>query len=393
MTKPAGGRDDRPAVMRSSVTLGRIGGVAVGINWSWLIVFGLIMWSLAAGVFPETNPGLGAGVYVAMSLSATLLFFVSLLLHELGHARQALREGMKIEGITLWVFGGVARFSGMFPSAGAEFLIAIAGPAVTAAIATALLLTAALVPFPAALDGVITWLGNINLVLLAFNMLPAFPLDGGRVLRSALWHRRRDFAWATDMAGRLGRAFGQFMIGAGVALALLLGAPGGLWLALIGWFLISAAYAETRMVALREAFEGRRVADIMVSDPVTLPGDARLRDVADRTFPPHRYVAYPVVDGTGHATGLLPFRNAAAVTQRKWDEVRVRDVMLPLDKALVVDPDKGLGDAVAELLQTDPGRALVVRDDRLLGLLSITDAERLVEGRALRRPRPRTRTT
>jgi predicted transcriptional regulator len=183
------------------------------------------------------------------------------------------------------------------------------------------------------------------------------------------------------------------MIGGGVALALLVGAPGGIWLALIGWFLIAAANAETQMVALREAFEGLRVADIMVREPVSVPDDARLRDVADQTFPPHRYVAYPVVDHAGHAAGLLPFRNATAVAQKQWDEVRVQDVMLPLDKALVFDPDKELGDAVAELVQTDPGRALVVRDGPLLGLLSITDAERLVEARVPRRQRARTRTT
>jgi Zn-dependent protease/CBS domain-containing protein len=379
--------------MRSTITLGRIGGVAIGINWSWLIVFGLVVWSLAAGVFPETNPGLADGVYVAMAIAATLLFFISILLHELGHAKQALREGMKIEGITLWVFGGVARFSGMFPSAGAEFRIAIAGPGVTAVIATVLLLASSLVPLPAAVDGVVAWLGNINFFLLAFNMLPAFPLDGGRVLRSVLWKLRGDFASATHTAGRIGRAFGQLMIGAGVASVVLLGAPGGLWLALIGWFLVTAAYAETQMVALREAFEGLRVADIMVREPVAVSDEARLRDVADQTFPPHRYIAYPVLDTMGSPAGLLPFRNATAVPQKRWDEVRVRDVMLPLDKALLFDPDKQLGDAVAELVQTDPGRALVVRDGRLLGLLSITDAERLVEARVPRRSRARPRMT
>jgi Zn-dependent protease len=380
-------------MMRSTVTLGRIAGVPVGINWTWLIIFGLIVWSLAAGVFPETNPGLADGVYVAMAVVASLLFFISILLHELGHAQQALREGMKIEGITLWIFGGVARFSGMFPSAGAEFRIAIAGPAVTAVIATVLLATSALLPLPAAVDGVMRWLGNINFFLLAFNMLPAFPLDGGRVLRSALWRWKGDFAWATHTAGRAGRAFGQFMIGAGVALVFLLGAPGGLWLALIGWFLINAAYAETQMVALREAFAGLRVADIMVREPVTVASDARLQDVADETYPPHRYIAYPVVDAAGNAAGLLPFRNATAVPQDRWDAVRVQEVMLPLDKSLRFQADKDLGDAVAELVQTDPGRGLVLRDGRLVGLLSITDAERLVEAKVPRRSRTRARTT
>ena len=179
-------------MLRPSITLGRIGGVAIGVNWTWLIIFGLIVWSLAAGVFPSTNPGLGGGAYAAMAATASLLFFTSILLHELGHAAQAKREGMQVEGITLWVFGGVARFSGMFPSAGAEFRVAIAGPLVTTAIAAVLLPASALLPLPSAVDGVVAWLGRINLLLLAFNMLPAFPLDGGRVLRSLLWRWRLD---------------------------------------------------------------------------------------------------------------------------------------------------------------------------------------------------------
>lgn len=379
--------------MKSSVSLGRIGGVSVGVNWSWLIVFGLIVWSLAVEVFPSSNPGLAYGVYVPMAIAAALLFFGSILLHELGHARQALREGMRIEGITLWVFGGVARFSGMFPSAGAEFRIAIAGPLVTAAIASGLLLSALVLPLPAAVDGVATWLGNINLLLLAFNMLPAFPLDGGRVLRSALWRLRGDFAAATQTAGSIGRAFGQLMIGAGIAFVILLGAPGGIWLALIGWFLVTAAYAETQIVALREAFAGLRVADIMVRDPVTVSGDSRLNELQSLTFPPHRYVAYPVVDASGRAAGLLPFRNITAVGEEARNGLRAQDVMLPLQKALVFEPGKDLGEAVAELVQTDPGRGLVVVDGRLDGLVSITDAERLAQARLGDRPRARATTT
>jgi Zn-dependent protease/CBS domain-containing protein len=366
-------------MLKPTISLGRIGGVAIGINWTWLIVFGLIVWSLAAAVFPESNPGLGAGVYVAMAVVASSLFFASILLHELGHAVQARREGMRVEGITLWVFGGVARFSGMFPSAGAEFRIAIAGPLVTLAIAAVLLPMAAWLPLPSAVDGVFAWLGRINLFLLAFNMLPAFPLDGGRVLRSALWRWKRDFTWATHAAGRIGRGFGQAMIAFGVATTLLLAAPGGLWLALIGWFLIMAAQAETQMVAMREAFGGLRVHDIMVPDPVTLPADAPIRAIVDRTFPPHRYTAYPVVDGTGLPAGLFPFHRLAAVGPDRWDTVRVGDVMVPVGQAVVLDGEEDLGDAVAKLLQTDVGRGLVVHGGRLEGLLSITDARRLLE--------------
>ena len=201
--------------MNESLSLGRIAGIRVGLNWSWFVVFALIAWTLAAAVLPAQNPGLSDGAYAAMAVAAALLFFLSVLLHELGHALQARREGLEIERITLWLFGGVAKFRGMFPSAGAEFRIAIAGPLVTLLVGAACLLATALLDLPASVDGVVAWLGYINLVLLAFNLLPALPLDGGRVLRSALWQARREFGWATRVAAGIGRGPG-FVAAGGV---------------------------------------------------------------------------------------------------------------------------------------------------------------------------------
>jgi Zn-dependent protease len=230
--------------MNDSVRIGRIAGIPIGINWTWAIVFVLFAWSLGETVFPATNPGLATSTYVAMAVVAELLFFASLLLHELGHAVVARREGMTIDGITLWLFGGVARFRGEFPSAGAEFRIAIAGPAVTAVLAAMFVGFARLTPLAAPVDGVVAWLGYINVLLLGFNLLPALPLDGGRVLRSALWKARDDFVSATWISSLVGRAFGIALIAVGVALFLTHGAIGELWLALIGWFLYGAAKAE-----------------------------------------------------------------------------------------------------------------------------------------------------
>ena len=167
--------------------LGRIAGVEIGVSWTWLFIVALVTWSLAAAVFPEANPGLDDATYAAMAAIAVPIFFACLLLHELGHAVVARREGMVIDGITLWVLGGVARFRGRFPSAGAEFRIAIAGPAVSLLLGLVFIAAAWLLRLPAVVDGVVHWLGAINLTLLAFNLLPALPLDGGRVLRAALW--------------------------------------------------------------------------------------------------------------------------------------------------------------------------------------------------------------
>ena len=202
--------------MTSTFRLGRLAGVEIGVHWSWALIFALLVWSLADAAFPEMNPGLGDDTYLAMAIVAVLLFFTSLLLHELGHATRATKEGMEIEGITLWIFGGIARFRGMFPSAGAEFRIAIAGPIVTVVIGSVSLAAALLIPLPGAIDGVVFWLGYVNLVLLVFNLIPALPLDGGRVLRSVLWARKGDFLAATRTAAAAGRGFGQGLIALGV---------------------------------------------------------------------------------------------------------------------------------------------------------------------------------
>src|SRR6187397_2125490 len=186
--------------MRDSLTLGRIAGIRFGVNWSWVIVFALIVWTLATGIFPTQNPDHEQSTYVAMAIVAAILFFASLLAHEFGHALEAKREGVEIEGITLWLFGGVAKFKGMFPSAGSEFRIAIAGPLVSLALGVIFVLLAWKAALPEVADGVAAWLGYINLSLLAFNLLPALPLDGGRVFRALVWKYRRDFASATRVA-------------------------------------------------------------------------------------------------------------------------------------------------------------------------------------------------
>src|SRR5919202_918570 len=201
--------------MNPTLRLGRIAGVEIGINWSWLVIFALLVWTLASGVFPSTNPDLSAGTHLAMAIVATAGFVGSLLLHELGHALQARREGIEIDGITLWLFGGVARFKGTFPTAGAEFRVAIAGPLVSLLLGGFFVLVA-LARVPEAVDGIVSWLGYINLSLLVFNLLPALPLDGGRILRSALWYFRSDFGWATHVAASIGRGFGYLFIAAGI---------------------------------------------------------------------------------------------------------------------------------------------------------------------------------
>jgi Zn-dependent protease/CBS domain-containing protein len=364
--------------MGDSFELGRVAGIRIGIHWSWLVVFALIAWTLAASVFPHHNPGLSDGTYLAMAFAATVLFFASLLAHELGHALVARREGMEIEGITLWLFGGVAKFKGMFPSAGAELRIALAGPLVSLAIGVLFVLLAWGSGLPAEVDGVAAWLGYINLLLLGFNLLPALPLDGGRVLRALLWQGKRDFAWATRLAAEIGRGFGFLLIALGIFELIFRSSFGGAWLAFLGWFLLQAAGSEVRYLAVRQALDGLRVADLMIPAPATVGPDETLGTFMDEIVWARRHTTYPVVDN-GQALGLLAFRSVAAVPRNEWDGRRVREVMLPRERLPVFAEDDELVDALVELGESDISRGLVLDGDRLVGLLSITDVARALE--------------
>jgi Zn-dependent protease len=372
-------------MMGSSISVGRISGIRIGVHWSWIVVFALFTWTLSTGVFPRTNPDLSDGTHIAMAAVAALLFFVSVLLHELGHALRARREGVEIEGITLWLFGGVATLRGVWQSAGAEFRIAVAGPLVTVAL-TALFLAAALVVGLQEVDGVVAWLGFVNLSLLVFNLIPAVPLDGGRILHAGLWHLRGDFAWATRVASTIGRGFGFLLIGVGVAMFVFQGSFSGAWLVFLGWFLLAAASAEAQYATARQALAGLRVADLMTRDPVIVAPDLTLGRFMDEVVWSRRFTTYPVVED-GRPTGLLPFRCVAQVPRTEWDLKRVRDCMVPLDEVPVLTPDADAIDVLAQLSQAEVHRGLVVEDDRLVGLISITDLAHALEAPP-RRPRP-----
>lgn len=373
--------------MNETFRLGRIAGIDIGINWSWLIVLVLMLWTLAAGIFPTENPGLGDGTYAAMAAVAAIIFFGSLLLHELGHAVTAKRLGMTIDGITLWLFGGVARFSGMFESARAEFRIAIAGPLVSVALGGIFIGLAAVLHLGRAVDGVLSWLGYINLVLAAFNMLPAQPLDGGRVLHALLWSRSGDLMVATRRAARAGEALGYAMIFAGVLAFITLGAFGGAWIAFLGWFLLSAARAEAQAVMVRYSLGDLRVADLMTRNPVTVEASASLGRFMDDVARHTRFTTYPVVDADGRPVGLLAFRHVAAVPRDEWDRERVSDRMITGTSLVAVHPDDRAADAVDRLAASPVNRALVTVEGRLVGLLSVSDVVRALDvGRGLPSP-------
>jgi Zn-dependent protease len=381
-------RDDRRSgggggVFQPTISLGRIAGVPVGINWSWIGIFALIVWTLAAGAFPAAAPGRSTAEYTAMGVVTAAAFFTSLLLHELGHAVQARRDGVRIEGITLWLFGGVARMSGTYPSAGAELRIAAAGPLVSLVLGVGFTAAGAVVSRPLPVSVCLGWLGYINLALLAFNLVPAMPLDGGRILRAALWRRSGDFVAATRRATTVGGALAMLTIGLGI-LDVLAGDLGGLWLAAIGWFVFEAGRAEEASAVVGSALNGVTVGQLMTRDPITFQATATLAALADEIGGTARHTTYPLVDRDGRVVGLLPLRALAEVPHAAWSRTTAEQAAIPVDRVLEVAPDDSAEAVFQQLARSRIGRAIVVSRGRAVGILSVTDLARtLATGRVL----------
>lgn len=374
--------------MESSFRLFRVRGIEIGANWSWILFVAYFVYVLSETVFPSSYPNLGGTSYLVMGVVTAVVFFGTLLLHELGHALRALKEGMEIDGITLWFFGGVARFKGMFPSAGAEFRIAIAGPLVTVVcVVVFTVATWALeqLDAPGQIVGVTDYLAWINGILLGFNLIPALPLDGGRVLRSWLWHRQKNFALATASAAKAGRAFGGVLVGVGL-LGLFTGAGfGALPFALVGWFLMLAARAEASFAQVRQALDGLHVRDVMTPDPETVAPGTSIEDFIEELAHARGHSTYPVVEA-GKLVGLVSLRLAVQVPGAERAQRTVRDVMVPLERVPTVGPEAEMSEAV-EAIQGGPGRAVVVADDRVVGILSGSDIARAIEIERIRGPR------
>jgi Zn-dependent protease len=376
--------------MTASFRLGRIAGVPVGVNWSVLVIFVLIAAGLSAGQFPRAYPHHSAWAYAAAGIGAAVVFLLGLLAHEVSHAVLAQRNGISVKGITLWLFGGVAELRGEADTPGAELRIAGVGPLVSLVIGVVFGGIATLLAM-AGLDnlavGTFGWLGGINVALAVFNVLPAAPLDGGRLLRAALWKWRGDRTWAAVVAARAGRALGWVLIALGLVQFLLGTAVGGLWLALIGWFLLGAAGAEERQAELGEALAGVRVADVMSTNPQTVPADIRVAEFIDRYLFGYRHTVFPLADD-GRPVGLVSLDRVRQVPPEQRANTGLREVACGPGDLTISNPDEPLTELLPRLNQCADGRALVVTDGRLVGIVSPSDVSRAVLRGSLRHATP-----
>jgi Zn-dependent protease len=372
--------------MGASFRVGRIAGIDVGLHWSLAIVFALIVWTLAGQVLPSVVPDQSQSAYWTVSSLAGLLLYVSLLSHEMGHALVARRLGVKVDGITLWIFGGVARLRGDAATPGVEARIAIAGPVVS--LALAILFGAATFALdatsgPPLIEGACAWLAGSNAVLLLFNLLPGFPLDGGRLLRAWLWQRTGDRYRATSRAAWLGRMFAFVMMGIGLLELFTQGALNGLLLVLIGWFLLSAARSEASQVRMQGALGGLSVGDVMSRNPIVAPGWITV-DEFMRSYVPgqHSAVAYPLKTFDGALDGLVTLRRLAQVPQEERHARRVSDFGLAMDRVARASPSEPVLSVLDRFTGRDDGQMLVIDGGELVGTLSPADIARALGGAA-----------
>jgi len=369
--------------MTRSFRIGRLFGIDIEIDYTWFIVFFLVAASLSTSVLAQRLPGLSLGARWLVAGITTLLFFASVLLHELSHSVVARRSGLGIAGITLFLFGGVSKMSDEPKSPGVEFRIAIAGPLASMALAFVFLGIAHLVrPAPGGdvLNTVFTSLGWVNGMLAIFNLLPGFPLDGGRVLRAGLWRAMGSLAEATRIAATFGHALGLLMIVGGIMLFALSGDFRVLWLAFIGWFLIQAAQSSYQQVVLRQAISGVPVGTVMTGDVDWVPADTPLDRIVNDYVMRHNHPAFPVFDGE-RLIGLLCLGDIRKVPQERWPQVTVREATPPLSQANTISPQADAWEALVRMSAESCGRLLVVEDGMLRGIISRTDIMRLMRHR------------
>ena len=373
--------------MDTSVRLGRIAGIEVGLHWSLAIALALIVWTLAGQFLPEVVPDQSQTAYWLVSALAAVLFYLSLLSHEMGHALVARRLGVKVDGITLWIFGGVARLKGDASTPGNEARIAIAGPLVS--LALAILFGAATFALdatagPPLIDAGFFWLAISNGTLLLFNLIPAFPLDGGRLLRAWLWGRSGDRYRATSRAAWLGRVCALLLIGLGLFALFIQGAFSGLWLVLLGWFLMTAARAEKEQVMMRGALAGLRVRDAMTPDATAAPGWITVDEFMRSYLPGRGATAFPLKTFDGALDGLVTLAQLSQVAPNERQSRRVRDVGIGIDEVAKASPGEPVTAVLDRFSPSDEGQMLVIDGGQLVGTLSPADITRALTGR--RRP-------
>lgn len=370
--------------MTGGIRIGRILGFEVAIHPSWFIILVLFAFTLATGFFPGSYPGWGPVTTWAVAVTATLLLFVSVLAHELGHSLVARRQGIPVRNITLFLLGGVASIERDASSPSREAALAGVGPVVSVVIGAVSLALSLALPGPEQLLAILFYLGIANISLAVFNLLPGFPLDGGRVLRAILWWRTRDFGKATRGAAAVGQGFGYLFIGLGALLVISGSLFSGMWLGFIGWMLSQASQASAAQVALEERLAGLTAARIMTRPADWLAPYVTLSAAADGRFTDYETRCLPVEpeDEEQAFDGLVCAGDLRKTPPDRWDRERVRDVMMPAEETPIVTPDTPASEAIKLMATRGVDRVAVLDGGRLVGFVDQAAAVRYARYRS-----------
>jgi Zn-dependent protease/predicted transcriptional regulator len=365
--------------MPSSLPLFRVAGIQIGINYTLLFAVLLIAWSLAVGQFPQQLPDAGAGTYWVLGVVAAVLLFASVLIHELAHSLVARSRGLRVDSITLFIFGGVSNLTREPATPGDEFVISVVGPLSSLVLGGLFFVLMQLSPGPSPVSVVVGYLALVNLLLGAFNLVPGFPLDGGRVLRSLVWGATGSLRRATLIASYSGQGFGWLLVFWGVARVLTGDLIGGIWTAFIGWFLNNAAESTRQEQTLRESLSGVTVADLMDTPPVIASPDLSVQDFVVEQVMRRGHRALPVVTD-GRLLGIVSVTDARKLAHDAWPVTRIDQIMTPTP-LVVVAPSDDVGAAIGLMGQKGLHQLPVVQDGRVLGLLNRDHVLRFIQMR------------
>jgi len=363
------------------ITLFKLLGFEVGVDLSWVLLALLITWTLAVGYFPFQYPDLASQTYWWMAILGALGLFFSIVFHEFSHSIVARRYGLSISGITLFIFGGVAQMDEEPTNAKAEFLMAVAGPIasfILGGVFYLLHLAGTAAGWPLAVDAVVTYLALINVILAGFNLIPAFPLDGGRMLRAALWGWKDDLRWASRMASGAGGAFGMALIILGVVSVIFGNFVGGMWWFLIGLFIRGAAGMSYQQTVVRQVLQDVPIGKVMNDRPVTVSADATVADLIENDFYRYYYKMFPVVQDS-RVVGCVTLKNTSGIPRDEWQTTKVGDVMQACGESNTIRPDTPAMKVLSTMQSTGNTRMLVAENGRLAGIVTLKDMMRFLD--------------
>jgi len=353
-----------------AISIGKIGGIPIKLHVTWFLVAALVAWSLAGAYFPNADPGYSTGAYWLAGIGVTILFFASLLAHELAHSLVARARGLKVVSITLYLFGGVSQIASEATTPGSEFWVTIVGPLTSLALGIIFgIIWLAIGNASALASSAFFYLALINIFLALFNLLPGLPLDGGRILQAIVWWRTGNEDESLRVAATAGVVLGYLMIAAGIVYVFTGYWVNGLWLIFLGWYLQSMASQERRAGETRALFEGLHVSDLTNTHPYTVNPTTPLDMVVHDVMMPHHVRAVPVLRD-GRFDGLLTLDSVGKVPRDRWPVTTAAEAMIPADKVATASPGDSAEDAVARMQELDVNQLPVLQDGRFVGLLS-----------------------